>query len=627
MTSSEVIFGGTGGRQASLLMWLNPGRTAEAQAVSRFLPGYSVYSLTVSPNGTRLAAGTKGGLIRVLGLTDFKAAVGSPALFELFHQPAVLGLAFCTDDILASGGLDGKIRLWSISGGKQLNEITAHLGGVFALCRIGSLVLASIGADAVLRVWDLDTLKVKFESEPFDLSRTRALITVDYNPATGLLAHPSHTGTLYVYDVKNDFTRRAIDAHQGDFTALSYGTRYAATGGTHDALLKVWSLALDKCLMQASTSAGIMALGWAGPETLLAVYRDGSAQSWQVGDNLSAGFRHEGLDLRFVTGLPVEQVTKFQVKTEQQWRDARIAEATEPLAIPEQRGRLADIVRDLHDRGFSAEAVLILADAARSQQQPLWELESLLALVKGLGDNPALIPCLFALGALLEEMKEHELALRHFEQIRRIDKDYPDVEHHIDRLKASPLLELSPENCVRGDLSNDDLLVQELKKDTILERKFRSRILIKAGNPVQFPAAVSIEEINETALKSLQDIGVNGQLTGVQQVVLLGASEPRQITWVYLPSNIEPCGSAFAIEVRTTASGFEFVPCAVFDATLLGIPPDVPVGEHNDRIRGAWGQSHSSPASRGWLAEANNLAMKSLAQLESRIMAKTDDEY
>lgn len=202
MMVDEVLFCGTGSEQASLLMWTNPRHTAGPQTVSRFPRGYSIYGLAVSPNATRVAVGPKGGLLRVLGLMDGKATVDSPPLFEVFHPPAVVSLAFCTDDILASGGLDGRIRLWSVSRGRPLGEMVAHQGGVFALCRIGSLVLASIGADAVLRVWDLDSLEARFESEPFDLPRIPALTTVDYSPSVGLLAHPAQTGNLYLYDVK-----------------------------------------------------------------------------------------------------------------------------------------------------------------------------------------------------------------------------------------------------------------------------------------------------------------------------------------------------------------------------------------------------------------------------------------
>jgi hypothetical protein len=608
-------------------MGTDPAGAAEPETVSRFPRGYSIYGLAVSPNATRVAAGTKGGYIRVLGLTDGKATAGVPALFEVFHPPAVVSLAFCTDDILASAGLDGKIGLWSVSQRVQLGEIVAHQGGVFALCRIGSLVLASIGADAVLRVWDLDSLEVKFASEPFDLPAIQALITIDYHPATGLLAHPSRTGMLHLYDVKDGFAARTIQAHDGDFTALSNGTQHAATGGSNDAMLKVWSPSFDTCLMQASAAAGILSLGWTGPDALLTAYRDGSGQTWQVGDGLVAGPRHAGLDLRSVAGLPLDHLAQSQVRRERQWRDAKVAEAQELLAQPEQAGRLALIVRDLHERGFSAEAVLVLAEAARSQRQSLWELESLLALVQGLGDSPASVPCLYALAVLLEGMREHPLALQYFERIGRIDQGYRDVEHRLSVLRASPLLPLSPEECVLADPMPENLFAQELHKNTLLDRRFRSRVLVRAGNPMRLPATIDIQGMHRAILEALQQIGVNRQLAGLQQVTLVRDGALPPMTWLYLPSAGEPRGAAFAVEIRMPALGAEWVPYAVFDATLLEIPPEVPVAEHNDRVRQAWGQCNGSPAATAWLQEAYRRVVESLKRLEGRIMADADKEF
>lgn len=370
---------------------------------------------------------------------------------------------------------------------------------------------------------------------------------------------------------KKGFKQRTIQAHEGDFTALSYGTQYVVTGGTQDAILKVWSPSLDQCLMQASAVTGILSLGWAGPDTLLTVYRDGSAQTWQVGDRLCAGLRHPGLDLRCVTGLPVEQMARSCAGMERQWRDAKVAEAKELLAQPEQTGRLAALVRDLRERGFSAEAVLVLADAARSQQQPLWELESLLALAKGWGDSSASVPCLYALAVLLENMKEYQLALQHFERIRQIAEGYRDIDHHISPLTASPLLTLSPDSCVRGDLMHPSRVRPELRKNTILERKFYSRTLIRAGNPMHCPSAIEVQKVQEAVAEALQQGGVGSQHAGLQQVMVLGGNGPQEITWVYAPATAEPHGAAFAMAVRTLGTGMRW-PTACLPTTSFTAP-------------------------------------------------------
>ena len=264
MTTGDVIFTGSGNDNPAVIALRGPFEQAKPRVLSEFRPGYSVYALAVSPNGRRLAAGTKGGLLRVHDLETSDAAEPADALFEAFHLPAVFAVAFCTDDILATGGLDGRIKLWSVSQGEQVGEIEAHGRGVYALRRLGSLVLASVGGDGRLRVWDMDALEARFESEPFALPRIHALTGLDYSIDLGLLVHASHSGNLHVYDVRSDFKTRLVSAHRGDFCAVASGSEYVVTAGAADNTIKVWSPSLEETIAESATSSGALAVGWAG---------------------------------------------------------------------------------------------------------------------------------------------------------------------------------------------------------------------------------------------------------------------------------------------------------------------------------------------------------------------------
>ena len=521
-TAAEtIVFAGGGSKNSSLMMWPKPSEEAKPLIISQFNRGYSVYALAISPNGTRIAAGTKAGLLQVHGLSNFRASENSPPLFEIFHQPSVVSLAFCTDDILASGGLDGKIKVWSVSEKRQLAEITAHPDGVFALQQLGSLVLASIGGDNILRVWDMDTLEVKFESDPVDLPNIRALISLDYNSINGLLMHPSRNGDLHLYNPHNNFTMHIVNAHNGDFCALAYGGEYVVTAGLEDTMIKLWSSSVDKLITEASAPSGVLAVSWIGTDSIITVYNDGSGQIWKVDGELSPGPRFVNLDLRSTIGLPIDLVSRGQLKSNRQWRDKKLSQAKDIITDSGSRSQIAGIVDELRHRGFSVEAGLILADTAKAQKQPLWELESCLALAEGLGNSQAALPSLYALGELLRKLKEPGLAQDYFKKILQIDENYLDVKEQIDNLQSDPLMHLCPEKDVRGDLMQKGQILHELGKYTILNKKFFWRVVVKAGKTLSFNTHLNNQEVANSIYKAAEKYEPDIRHVESTQVLLL----------------------------------------------------------------------------------------------------------
>lgn len=622
-----IVFAGGGSKNPSLMMWPKPGEETKPTVVSRFNHGYSVYALDVSPGASRIAAGTKAGLLQVYALSDFQASENSTPLFEVFHQPGIVSLAFCTDDILASGGLNGNIKIWSVTQKRQLAEFQAHTNGVFALRRLGSLVLASIGGDNILRIWDLDTLETKYESSSFDLPKIRALACLDYNPASSQLMHPSASGALYAYDLFDNFGKHEIAAHDGNFSAFACGPRYVVTAGSDDAMIKLWKQSMDEPLIQTPAPSGVLTAAWTGTDSVITVYTDGSGQIWKVDSQLLPGPRIYDLDLRTVTGLPVELLYRQRLTANKQWRDEKLSQLKEIISDSTNLNQIAVTVNELHKRGFSVEAATALADTARAQKKPLWELESLLVITKELGNSKAVLPSLYALAKLLRKLKEPKLAQDYFKKILQIDGNYLDVNKQIADLQSDTMMQMSVEKDIRGDLMQKGQFSQELEKYTILDKKYFWRTAISIGKTLSFGTHLNIENVANSVLNTIGKYDVDSSITGLTEIQFFANEELKNLKCVYVPSANLKLPVAFALGIRTTTRGSEFVPYGIFDTRLLAIVKAISANEHNKQVKKFMAEFHISLESREWLRNITEESIKSVKQLGSRILAEADDEF
>ncbi len=624
MAEEEVIFSGGGGNKPPVLMWDGPAAGNGSLRVSAFDYGYSVYALAVSPSGSRLAAGTRAGLLRVHALETFRAREGAKPIFEVFHgadlKTAVLALAFATDGLLASGGQDGQIKVWDVHQGKRVAQIDAHPGGLVALCPLGSLVLASIGVDGFLRVWDLNTLEARHESGPFPLPKIKALTGLDFHPQSGQLVHASRSGDLHVYDTRKDFAKRVVRVHDGDFCAVACGAELVATAGSADASLKLWPPTFDTPAWAVSLAGPVTAVGWAGDKVVMTVSQDGGGQFWRVNHELRMIGRPASQDLRTCVGLPPALIGRSQLRSALEWREQQLADAGALIGQSgsEARQRLLHIIDGLRDRGFSAEASLLIADVARSEDRVLWELESRLALAQGLGDDPAAVPAHYAVAELLERLKEPELAVLHYEKALRIDDNYRDARERIERLRSHAMMAVSPEGFTRADFGKGELIPQELEKYTVLDKKFRWRSVFDVMKLGTEPTKIDLEDLAEPMTAELKRNDSDTGPVDVLRTTMIQGRDRREVQWLSVPCGNSNSGLAYALELEPQGNASRKTAYGVLDPALLHIPDDATASQHNRQVQDAWERLAQSPNTKTWLAEIHESADRAIRHLTAR---------
>lgn len=492
-----------------------------------------VYAVAISPTGKYLASGSKSGLVRVWAFLNQDLTETAPILFEIYHQQGpVTALAFLTDDLLLSAGDNGKIRVISISKGKYLEDLDAHTGAICSMVALGSKVVASLGIDGQIKIWDMDSVACVFQKDGLLFPHNSLSIypSMVFSPETGLLYCPSADGKLHFFDMHNSCSHESIQAHQGAFYAMSVCGNHLVTGGVHDRMLKLWSPSEKRLQEEAEINTSVLRICSIGSGKVAAICSDlNKTQSLRLFSlpRLKPIGSIAGLNLRSIATMPSTVVEHFKNIELSHWKDNLIEQARSSIMSPE---KIEPFLKQLVDKGFWADAKLLQAESAKQRNKPLHELEILLQLTDAITISLETAPIFRRLALLLEQLNEPELAIRYYKKISSFI-DQNEMRHQ--KLKDNPLIGLDPEKTVRSDISPLELATQEMEKDAVLGRVFRWRLIIPSKEPRIFKIHILHNLDLWEAHIQKQTSSRNRNLEMVQESVgLFNGQKTRNVMWL-----------------------------------------------------------------------------------------------
>jgi len=215
-------------------------------ALRAVLEGHQGFIYAVCPvtaDGRHLLA--SGGLDGTVRIWD--PATGEQARILQGHQDTVSAVCPVTAgsrDLLASVGDDGTVRIWDPATGEQARILQGHQDTVSAVCPVtvaGRHLLASGGADRTVRIWDPATgEQARILQGHQDTVSAVCPVTV---AGRHLLASGGLDGTVRIWDPATGEQARILQGHQGPVNAVcpvtADGQDLLASGGA-DRTVRIW---------------------------------------------------------------------------------------------------------------------------------------------------------------------------------------------------------------------------------------------------------------------------------------------------------------------------------------------------------------------------------------------------
>ncbi|MBW4595641.1 MAG: hypothetical protein KME46_22720 [Brasilonema angustatum HA4187-MV1] len=210
----------------------------------------AMLSVAFSPDGKFLATGDMNGEIRLYQVADWK---------QLFtykgHADWVTSIAFSPDSrILASGSDDQTIKLWNVTTGECLKILRGHEKGIWSIAfNSNGQALVSGGDDKTIKMWDVGTGQCLKTLQGHN-NMVRAVI---FSPDDQMLVSGSVDKTLKLWDVCTGQCFRTLQGHDEAIwsATLSSDGRILASASS-DQTVRLWDVDTGQCLMTLQGHSG-----------------------------------------------------------------------------------------------------------------------------------------------------------------------------------------------------------------------------------------------------------------------------------------------------------------------------------------------------------------------------------
>ncbi|MCL1475265.1 NB-ARC domain-containing protein [Argonema antarcticum] len=165
----------------------------------------------------------------------------------------IMSVAITPDGkLLATGDVDGEIRLWQVANGQLLFTHHAHADWVFSVAfSPDGKTLASGSADQTIKLWDISNLdniqqRLTLNGEG---GHTNSIRSIAFSPDGQTLASGSVDATVNLWDISTSKCVNTLRGHSKGIWSIAYSPDgKTLVSGSDDTTLKLWDISSGECL-------------------------------------------------------------------------------------------------------------------------------------------------------------------------------------------------------------------------------------------------------------------------------------------------------------------------------------------------------------------------------------------
>lgn len=249
----RYVVSGAGDR--SVRIW-----NAETAEEVRRLEGHEnwIKCVAVSTDGKTLASGSSDATVRVW---DIEQQIEKMRILrdEIARRPpTILDLQFTSDDrCIRTASSDGAIQSWDISSGIELSRFSIDRVGVECVALLPDGRLATGHVDGVVKLWRSPAKHPDMEFH----GHAGGVICVAVAENGGLAASGGSEGTIRIWDLHVGAPARLVE-HEGHIRCLSFSMKgELAASGADDGIVHIWDASRGTCRVRVTAHESAAPLG------------------------------------------------------------------------------------------------------------------------------------------------------------------------------------------------------------------------------------------------------------------------------------------------------------------------------------------------------------------------------